>query len=59
MKNYTIYCTILDKLNPDSDEPVQNIDLYTNIEASDENEAVSILESTYNVQEIKHIEEIL
>ena len=59
MKNYTIYCVILDKLNPGSDEPVQNIDLYTNIEASDEDEAVSILENTYNIQEIKHIEEIL
>lgn len=59
MKNYTICCVILDKLNPDSDEPVQNIDLYTNIEAFDENEAVSILERTYNVQAIKHIKEIL
>lgn len=58
MKNYTIYCIILDKLNPDSDEPVQNIDLYTNIEASNRDEAVTILENTYNVQEIKHIEEI-
>lgn len=59
MKNYTICCVILDKLNPGSDEPVQNIDLYTNIEAFDENEAVSILERTYNVQAIKHIKEIL
>lgn len=59
MKNYIIHCIILDKLNPESEDPVQSIELYTNIEAVDEQSAINSLNNTYNIQKLIYIEEIL
>lgn len=60
MKTFEIHCVIYDKLDPSNEtDQVTSMELFTAVMATDQDSAISILNSLYKIQNILLIQEII